>query len=324
MDFVVKPKVIRIKGNESNLQIKELPFSRGSLNDGDAFVLDHGDMVHLWNGKYASQCEISRAQTLANEIVKSRKLDKKTLLRVDSCYEAPGSRKSWLSQKSLSLSSISKQYFSQSSLNSSSSFVESSGSVDAVSMEDSISAGDSAGDEEFVLELLPDTRKYFFGLFEKKQKIKTAEKAGSDEKLPQRTKKLYHVVSESNGLRFKLLNKKKKQQNLGVRFSSRLLDSSEAFIVDDGLEICFWVGRRSPLRQSKTMLTVIENVYKLKFVIPNKRPVDVKFTVVNHGSETKFPIFGQHFNLGQKGQEEKLQVRNGVLTDSSRIMVEDL
>jgi len=59
-------KMYQIKGSDGDFMIVELELTRNSMNEGDVFVLDAGDVIYQWNGKSASIGEKRKANEVCN------------------------------------------------------------------------------------------------------------------------------------------------------------------------------------------------------------------------------------------------------------------
>jgi gelsolin len=68
-----KPRLFHIKGTKTKQRCDETKCTVDSLNDGDAFVLDAGLQVYLWEGRSASRAEKLRAAYTAQDIKSKRK-----------------------------------------------------------------------------------------------------------------------------------------------------------------------------------------------------------------------------------------------------------
>eukprot|EP00440_Ansanella_granifera_P018623 gb/GFBE01020229.1/.p1 GENE.gb/GFBE01020229.1/~~gb/GFBE01020229.1/.p1 ORF type:complete len:372 (+),score=87.30 gb/GFBE01020229.1/:1-1116(+) len=65
-------QVRRSKGRDSAVRVKEVPLSRESLNEGDAFILDAGTTIYTWFGQDCSPFEKSMAATTAENLENER------------------------------------------------------------------------------------------------------------------------------------------------------------------------------------------------------------------------------------------------------------
>jgi gelsolin len=63
--------LFHVKGRR-NVAVHEVPLSVKSLNAGDAFILDAGDNIYLWNGASANKLEKTKAVEVSNRIHASR------------------------------------------------------------------------------------------------------------------------------------------------------------------------------------------------------------------------------------------------------------
>ena len=57
------PRLLHFCGTRKSIQIKEVQFSRKSLNSDDVFILDLGLQVYLFIGKDANKDEKFKVQT---------------------------------------------------------------------------------------------------------------------------------------------------------------------------------------------------------------------------------------------------------------------
>jgi advillin len=64
---VYTTRLLHLKGRK-NIRIRTVPCVRGSLNEGDVFILDAGFTVFVWNGKEASRQEKMKATHVAQNI----------------------------------------------------------------------------------------------------------------------------------------------------------------------------------------------------------------------------------------------------------------
>lgn len=81
-----KPRLFHIKGSKSKQKCDEVALSCDSLNEGDAFVLDAGLFVYIWEGKKSSRPEKMRATHVSNDIKSARKNVK--IIREDNGSES--------------------------------------------------------------------------------------------------------------------------------------------------------------------------------------------------------------------------------------------
>lgn len=68
-----KPRLLHIKGTKKNVTAMEVPMNHTSLNEGDAFLLDHGMKVYIWQGKSAGIFEKQKASEMARALDDERK-----------------------------------------------------------------------------------------------------------------------------------------------------------------------------------------------------------------------------------------------------------
>lgn len=68
----VPKRLFRIKRRGKVTRCKEMPLKCASLNDGDAFVLDAGDVVYTWFGSQVSPFEKSKSAQIAHNYCEDR------------------------------------------------------------------------------------------------------------------------------------------------------------------------------------------------------------------------------------------------------------
>ena len=69
------PRLVRIKGKGENgerMRMTEMLRRRDSLNSGDVFILDTGNMLYIWEGKKSNQDEKDMALHVVKQIILSR------------------------------------------------------------------------------------------------------------------------------------------------------------------------------------------------------------------------------------------------------------
>lgn len=66
------PRLVRIKGTGERLRMTEMLRRRDSLNSGDVFILDTGNMLYIWEGKKSNEDEKKMALHVAKQIIESR------------------------------------------------------------------------------------------------------------------------------------------------------------------------------------------------------------------------------------------------------------
>ena len=76
---VHEPKLLQVKGKRYP-RVFSVPLSGDSLNEGDCFVLDLGDVLYCWNGKDANMFEKQKAGEIAQAIKQN---DRHNKSRVD-------------------------------------------------------------------------------------------------------------------------------------------------------------------------------------------------------------------------------------------------
>jgi gelsolin len=63
-----KPRLLHIKGTKKSISAVQVALAGSSFNEGDAFILDLGLNIHVWNGKSAGIFEKNKAATLARAL----------------------------------------------------------------------------------------------------------------------------------------------------------------------------------------------------------------------------------------------------------------
>lgn len=66
------PRLIRIKGTEKKMTMKEVWRRRDQMNSGDVFILDTGNLLYIWQGKHSNKYERQSAFNVVKQIIKSR------------------------------------------------------------------------------------------------------------------------------------------------------------------------------------------------------------------------------------------------------------
>jgi hypothetical protein len=67
-----QPRLLHVKGKGKNVAVTEVPLNAKSVNDGDAFVLDLGLTILVWQGTGAGAFEKAKASKAANIIESER------------------------------------------------------------------------------------------------------------------------------------------------------------------------------------------------------------------------------------------------------------
>mmetsp|Transcript_1302 Transcript_1302/g.1412 ORF Transcript_1302/g.1412 Transcript_1302/m.1412 type:complete len:378 (-) Transcript_1302:1455-2588(-) len=71
-DWLFEGRLLRVKGNESNIVLKEVKCRMDSMNSGDVFILDTALNLYLWNGKDSNFHEREKALVFTQNVVKAR------------------------------------------------------------------------------------------------------------------------------------------------------------------------------------------------------------------------------------------------------------
>lgn len=66
------PRLVRIKGKGEKMTMTEMLRRRDSLNSGDVFLLDTGNVIYIWQGKQSNADEKKTAKHVAEQIIASR------------------------------------------------------------------------------------------------------------------------------------------------------------------------------------------------------------------------------------------------------------
>lgn len=89
-----KPRLLHIKGKK-NVIVREVELSAGSLNSGDAFILDAGLALYQFQGKQAGMHEKHKAAELSRAII-SERMGKPTVTVIDEVDSAtPAAKPFW-------------------------------------------------------------------------------------------------------------------------------------------------------------------------------------------------------------------------------------
>eukprot|EP00511_Aplanochytrium_stocchinoi_P007839 CAMPEP_0204848004 /NCGR_PEP_ID=MMETSP1347-20130617/3216_1 /ASSEMBLY_ACC=CAM_ASM_000690 /TAXON_ID=215587 /ORGANISM="Aplanochytrium stocchinoi, Strain GSBS06" /LENGTH=372 /DNA_ID=CAMNT_0051989267 /DNA_START=86 /DNA_END=1204 /DNA_ORIENTATION=+ len=71
-DWLFEGRLLRVKGTEKNLILKEVKCRMDSMNSGDVFILDTALNLYVWNGKDSSPIEREKALVFASSVIKAR------------------------------------------------------------------------------------------------------------------------------------------------------------------------------------------------------------------------------------------------------------
>ena len=67
MEHVVQQRLLHVKGKHSP-RINEVPIGWANMNAGDAYILDLGECLYVWNGSGCSRTERIRAMEYARKL----------------------------------------------------------------------------------------------------------------------------------------------------------------------------------------------------------------------------------------------------------------
>lgn len=65
VEHKIKPRLMHVKG-KNYPRISEVPIGWSSMNEGDAYILDIGEVFFVWNGKACSRTERIKVSVFAS------------------------------------------------------------------------------------------------------------------------------------------------------------------------------------------------------------------------------------------------------------------
>lgn len=88
------PKLLQVRKTKRTVKVTEVPLARGSLNEGDCFILDAGAKIFTWFGSGASSFEKNKCNASA-EAIENTRLGRSVATAINDTTEAADLEQFW-------------------------------------------------------------------------------------------------------------------------------------------------------------------------------------------------------------------------------------